>query len=156
APQAMEAREVRVPRAGAPQSEVRIGMLGASWSSADLPALSILETVLGSSFTSRLNQNLREKHGYTYGVRAEFRLLRAAGPFAAGAATPPDPTTDAIKEFRAEIAGMRAPIPAAELAKAKALVRHRVVEIFGEGNAAASSLAELALNDQPLDFYTRF
>src|SRR5262249_1532362 len=102
APQAMEAREVRVPRAGAPQSEVRIGMLGAPWSSADPPALSILETVLGSSFTSRLNQNLREKHGYTYGVRAEFRLLRAAGPFAAWAAIRADATTDAIKEFRAE------------------------------------------------------
>jgi predicted Zn-dependent peptidase len=156
APAKIEAREVKVTRAGAPQSEVRIGTLGASWSSPDVAALTLLETVLGGSFTSRLNQNLREKHGWTYGVRAEFRLLRAPGPFAAWAAIRADATADAIREFRAELAAVRAPIPPAELAKAKALVRHRIVEIFGEGNASAATLAELAINDQPLDYYTRF
>ena len=53
---------------GAEQSQVRIGWVGVARSTQDYFTLQVLNTILGGSFTSRLNQNLREEHGYSYGA----------------------------------------------------------------------------------------
>ena len=155
APAAGVARFVLVDRPGAPQSEVRVGRLGVSWSHPDLASVSLLETVLGGSFTSRLNQNLREKHAYTYGAHARFDLLRAPGPFVASAAIRTDATAEALKEFFHELTGMQAPLADGELRKGRALVLQHMVDEFGEGPQAAALLGELVLNDQPLDVFGR-
>lgn len=152
AAQELPGRLVLVDRPGAPQSQLRVGHLGAAWSTPDVAALSVLETVLGGSFTSRLVQNLREKHGYTYGARAEFRLLRAPGPFVVQTAVRTDVTAEAIKEILAELAGMHK-LSDDEVKKGRALVAQRVVEAFGDGLHAADAIADLVLHDQPLDFY---
>ena len=73
--------------------------------------------MLGGSFTSRLNLNLREKHGYTYGARASFDLRRVAGPFVAAAGVRTDVTAAALAETVAEIAGMRVPLGRRRAAK---------------------------------------
>src|SRR5262249_9692009 len=111
------ARVVIVDRPGAPQSELRVGHLGLAWSTKDLAAPQLPETVLGGSFTSRLNQTLRERHGYSYGARAEFQLLRAPGPFVAAAAVRTDVTAAALRETVAELAAISAPIADDELGK---------------------------------------
>ena len=100
-----------VDRPDAPQSEIRVGHLGARAQRRPTSRRSsLLETVLGGSFTSRLNLNLREKHGYTYGARASFDLRIVAGPFVASAGVRTDATAAALKETVAEIAGMHAPL----------------------------------------------
>ena len=73
---------VIVDRPGAPQSEIRVGHVGAPRRIDDFHALSVMNAMLGGLFNSRLNMLLREERGYTYGVNSGFDLRRAAGPFA--------------------------------------------------------------------------
>ncbi|MBI4487410.1 MAG: insulinase family protein, partial [Acidobacteria bacterium] len=69
-----------VDKPGAAQSQVRIGWIGVPRSTPDYFPLQVTNTILGGSFTSRLNMNLREKHGYTYGAGSSFDMRTAAGP----------------------------------------------------------------------------
>jgi predicted Zn-dependent peptidase len=108
----------------------------------------VIEMVLGGSFTSRLNQNLREKHGYTYGVRARFEPLPGAGTFWMRGSMKTDVTADAIRETLSELS-LRAPITAAEVGKAQALHGNEVVEAYASGQAAVQMFPELALGRQP-------
>ena len=62
-----------IDKPGAPQSQVEIGWVGVARSTPDYATLQVLNTMLGGSFTSRLNMNLREKHGYTYGAFSRFQ-----------------------------------------------------------------------------------
>src|SRR5262249_25627775 len=70
-----------VDRRGAPQSEMRIGEPSVPRSSPDYFPLLVMNAVLGGQFSSRLNLNLREKHGYTYGARSDFSFRKEGGPF---------------------------------------------------------------------------
>ena len=72
---------------GAAQSQIRIGWVGLPRSTPDYATLEVLNTVLGGSFTSRLNQNLREKNGYSYGAGSAFDMRRSAGPYENGCST---------------------------------------------------------------------
>jgi zinc protease len=154
-PKPPAARVVLVDRPGAAQSQLRVGHLGAARTTPDFAALSLLETILGGSFTSRLNLNLREKHGYTYGARASFDLHTAPGPFVASAGVRTDATAAALKEMVAEIAGMRAPLSAAELVKGRLLVVNSIVEAFGDGSDTTGYLADLATHRLPLDSWSK-
>jgi zinc protease len=154
-PKPQAARVVLVDRPGAAQSQLRVGHLGAARSTPDFAALQLLETVLGGSFTSRLNLNLREKHGYTYGARASFDLHAVPGPFVASAGVRTDATAAALKEMVAEIAGMRAPLSAAELVKGRLLVLNTIVEAFGDGSETTGYLADLAAHHLALDSWSK-
>ena len=81
-----------VDKPGAAQSQIRIGWVGVPRSTPDYFALEVLNTVLGGSFTSRLNQNLREEHGYAYGASSRFDMRLSAGPFLAAAGVQTDKT----------------------------------------------------------------
>src|SRR5262249_57332178 len=74
-----------VDKPGAAQSQIRIGSIGVPRSTPDYFALTVMNTLLGGSFTSRLNMNLREKHGYTYGPSSTFDMRVGAGPCFASA-----------------------------------------------------------------------
>src|SRR4051812_1436071 len=78
-----------------------------------------MNTVLGGSFSSRLNMNLREKHGYTYGASSAFDMRLEPGPFTASAGVQTDKTAEALTEFFNELNGMLQPMPADELSRAK-------------------------------------
>ena len=79
--------------------------------------LDVLNTVLGGSFTSRLNTNLREQHGYAYGAGSTFDMRIATGPFIASAAVQTDKTVESLQEFFKELDGMQKPVPGDELSK---------------------------------------
>jgi predicted Zn-dependent peptidase len=108
-----------VDKPGAAQSVIRIGGVGVPRSTPDYFAIEVLNTILGGSFSSRLNQNLREEHGYTYGARSGFAMRLEAGPFVATASVQTDKTAESITEFFTELEGIGEPVPAAELRKAK-------------------------------------
>ena len=84
-----------------------------------------MNTILGGSFSSRLNMNLREQHGYTYGAGSGFDMRASAGPFAAAAGVQTDKTSEAVKEFFNELNRIPQPVPAEELARAKNYVALR-------------------------------
>jgi len=119
APQPAQRQIVLVDMPGAEQSQVRIGWVGVPRSAPDYFPLQVLNTILGGSFTSRLNQNLRETHGYSYGASSRFDMRLSAGPFFAGAGVQTDKTAEALREFFNELTAIGKPIPADELTKAK-------------------------------------
>ena len=98
---------VVVDRPGAVQSEIRIGDVGVERATPDYFPLLVMNTVLGGSFTSRLNMNLREKHGFTYGVRSGFTMRRKPGPFLVQTAVANDVTARAVEEALREIERLR-------------------------------------------------
>ena len=114
-----------VDKPGAAQSQIRIGWIGVPRSTPDYFPLTVMNTILGGSFSSRLNMNLREQHGYTYGASSQFDMRAAAGPFSAAAGVQTDKTKESLTEFFNELNGILKPIPAEELARAKNYVALR-------------------------------
>ena len=150
-------RLVLVDRPGAPQSIVRMVAPGIDRFSPDRPGLSMLNAILGGSFTSRLNFNLREKHGFTYGAASSFSFLRHAGTFAARAAVFAESTAPAVREMLSELRGLRErPITTEEHAKAHATLLMRVAEGLSSTGGMATTFGELGLYGLPLDEPMRF
>jgi predicted Zn-dependent peptidase len=145
-----------IDKPGAAQSSVRIGSVGAPRSTRDYFGLLLMNTILGGSFTSRLNQNLRETRGYTYGAGSRFDMRRSAGPFTARAEIVAAKTDSALIEFMNEIRGIRDTVPAAELAKAKTYLQLQLPGSFETTGQIAEQLVPIALYDLPLDYYNSY
>ena len=96
-----------VDRPGSVQSELRISDVGIARSDPDYLAIRVMNTVLGGAFTSRLNMNLRERHGFTYGARSGFSARRRPGPFSIGAAVGTEVTAAALREAMREVRTLR-------------------------------------------------
>lgn len=156
-PSAAAPRIILIDKPGAAQSEIRIGHPGVARSSPDYFPLLVLNTLLGGSFTSRLNQNLRETHGYSYGARSSFAMRRGAGPFVASAAVVTAKTDSALIEFFHELNRIRdEPIPAEELERAKRYVALGLPRNLETNPALASSLADLAVHGLDASFYNSY
>jgi zinc protease len=141
---------------GAEQSQIRIGAIGVARSAPDYFALQVLNTVLGGSFTSRLNQNLREEHGYAYGARSAFDMRRSAGPFTASAGVQTDKTSESLTEFFNELAAIREPVGSDELAKAKNYLALGFPGDFETLGDLAARLEELVIYGLPDDYYAAY
>ena len=145
-----------IDKPGAPQSSIRIGGVGVARSTKDYFALLVLNTILGGSFTSRLNQNLRETHGYTYGAFSRFDMRRAAGPFVARAEVTGSKTDSALVEFLKELRAIRDTVPAAELEKAKRYLQLQLPGEFETTGDIARQLVPIVLYGLPLDYYNTY
>jgi predicted Zn-dependent peptidase len=143
-----------IDKPGAAQSVVRIGHVGPPRDTPDYFALQVLNTILGGAFTSRLNQNLRETHGYTYGAGSAFALRRAGGPFVAQASVVTAKTDSSLIEFLKELRRIRdEAVPAAELAKAKQYIILGLPGDFETTAGAAFRFRDLLVYGLPLDYY---
>src|ERR1043166_5936342 len=91
----------------APQSELRIGHVGIPRNHPDFFPVNVMNAVLGGLFNSRINLNLREAHGYTYGAFSSFEWRRQAGPFVVSTAVRSDITDEAAREATSEIERIR-------------------------------------------------
>src|SRR5262249_28261686 len=141
-----------VDKPGAPQSQIRIGLIGLPRSTSDYFPLQVLNTILGGSFTSRLNNNLREVHGYAYGAGSGFDMRVGAGPFYATAGVQTDKTAEALKEFFNELNAILKPIPADELARAKNYVALRFPGTFETTGDMSRRLEDMMLFHLPDDY----
>lgn len=129
--QHQQLRVAIVDRPGAVQTVVRFAMPAPAYADSGRAARSLLNTLFGGSFTSRLNQNLREKNGYTYGARSSFTLARTQGAFVASSSIRADVTGPAIAEFLKEFDSLRSgTITPGELTKSRETVRNDIVEGF--------------------------
>jgi predicted Zn-dependent peptidase len=147
-----------VDKPGAAQSDIRIGRIGAERTTNDYYALLVLNTIFGGSFTSRLNQNLREEHQYTYGAGSFFDFRPMAGPFGASAAVQTDVTDKALFEFIKELNNIMQPVTDEELARAKNYVALGYPASFQSVAGITGELAELAvyhLSDTYFNEYTQ-
>ena len=135
------------------QSEIRLGHAGVSRSSPDYYALRVLNAVLGGQFVSRVNLNLREDKGYTYGARTSFDWRVSRGPFSLQANVQTAATIDAIREAVKEISDIRGscPLTDQELDLAKAALTRGFPHGFETALQVARAALQLALHQLPDD-----
>jgi predicted Zn-dependent peptidase len=145
-----------IDKPGAAQSSFRIGSVGVPRSTGDYFALTVMNTILGGSFSSRLNQNLREVRGYTYGAGSRFDMRRAAGPFTASAEIVSAKTDSALLEFMKELNGIRQAVPPSELSRAKRYLQLQLPGNFETTQQIAAALVPVALYGLPLDYFNNY
>jgi len=145
-----------IDKPGAAQSSFRIGAVGVPRSTKDYFALTVMNTILGGSFTSRLNQNLRETRGYTYGAGSRFDMRRSAGPFLASAEIVTAKSDSALIEFIKELKRIREVIPADELSRAKRYLQLQLPGNFETTQQIAAALVPVAQYNLPLDYYNNY
>jgi len=147
-----------VPRPNAPQSELRIGQVTVGRDTPDYHALVVANTILGGQFVSRINLNLREDKGLTYGARTAFEFRRLPGPFVLQVSVQTSGTARAIDEAIGEIAGIRGPRPVTvdELALGIAALTRGYARSFETGEQIGRAAMQLALYDLPDDYYEQF
>ena len=156
APQPTQRQITIVDMPGAEQSQIRIGWVGVPRSTPDYFTLQVLNTILGGSFTSRLNQNLREQHGYSYGASSRFDMRVSSGPFFAGAGVQTDKTADALREFFNELTAIAKPIAADEQTKAKNYLALGFPSNFETIGDFSTQLEQLLVYNLPETYYADY
>jgi zinc protease len=148
---------VLVDRPGANQTMVRIGEVGVARNNPDYPALEVTNAILGGLFSSRVNLNLREAHGYTYGAFSRFQYHRGPGPFFVNSAIRTDVTAPAIEETFKEIDRMRTSEPSAEeMSLSKDSITRSLAGDFEANNQVTNLFGGLFVYGLPLDYYRTF
>ena len=141
----------------APQSELRIGHIGLPRHHPDYFPSVIMNAVLGGLFSSRINLNLREVHGYTYGANSYFDWRRQRGPWVVATAVASEVTHAAATEVLKEIERFRsAPISEDELTLATSYLDGVFPIRFETTSAIASALTTLVVYDLPDDWYDEY
>ena len=117
-----------------------------------------MNTALGGQFTSRINLNLREAKGYTYGAQSSFDFRREPGPFSVQTSVQTDVTANAIQEVLGELHAVRdgRPLTDSEIVHAKRTLTRGYPQGFETANQIVRGLAQLALHDLPDDHFTQF
>jgi predicted Zn-dependent peptidase len=141
----------------AAQSEIRIGHVGVPRGTKDFFALTVLNTILGGQFSSRINMNLRESKGYTYGARSSFMMIKEAGPFVASSAVRTNVTDSSVIEFMNELRKIVAEdVTAQELEFAKNSLVRRQAQAFETPGQIAGQLMGLVLYDLPDSYFSNY
>ena len=141
----------------APQSELRIGHVGLPRRHPDYFPAVIMNAVLGGLFSSRINLNLREAHGYTYGASSYFDWRRQKGPWLVATAVASEVTHAAAAEVLKEIDRFRSePISEDELSLATSYLDGVFPIRFETTSAIAGALTSLVVYDLPDDWYDEY
>jgi zinc protease len=138
-------RVIVVDRPEASQSVITVGRASVAAADGDAAALVRVNAALGGSFTSRLNQDLREEHGWSYGAHSRLSFSRGPGMFSAAAAVQTQHTGDALKAMLADVEAMaREGLTADEVGKTRLLARAELVEAYEGVQGATTRLARYA------------
>jgi zinc protease len=155
APAAEPTHVVIVDKPGAPQSALYAYGIGVDVNSPDADVLTVMNYTLGGGFASRINMNLREAHGYTYGASSNFTEYLEGGLFSAGGLVRTDVTAPAAKELMAEIRKFATtPSSAEELAAAKEASERSLPGRFETTSSVVRAIDSIFLFGRPLDYYT--
>jgi zinc protease len=147
-------RVVIVDKPGSNQTMLLAGQMGVKRSDPDYEKLDVMNTVLGGLFSSRINMNLREDKGYSYGAFSFIGQNRAVGPLMAGAAVRGDATGPSIEEILKEVAKIKdGGITADELKLAKESIVRSLPANFETTSSTAGTMSGIYLYDLPLDYY---
>jgi zinc protease len=156
APAAPERKIFLVDKPGSPQTALITFGVGLQRNSPDYPAAMVMNAMLGGLFSSRINMNLRETHGYTYGAFSSFNFYRGTGPFIAGALVRSDVTAPAAEQLFLELDGIHSkPLTDAELRLAKDLIVRSLPGDFESAADVNRNLSNLWLFGLPIDYYAK-
>jgi zinc protease len=143
-----------VDKPGAAQTFVLVGTPGVPRTTEDYVPLEVMNNILGGLYSSRINVNLREDHGYTYGSFSFFSYKRAAGAFGAGGGMRTDATGPAVQEILKEMERVRNSAPTEEELKlSKGAFSQSLAGRFESGEQTANTVGDLFVYDFPLDYY---
>jgi zinc protease len=146
-----------IDRPQAVQSEIRVGHLGVSRSCEDYFPLTVMNAILGGVFNSRINLNLREVHGYTYGARSTFAFRRDAGPFVVAAPVRNEVTRESVVELLSELRRIRTgDIEDHELNETKSYLMGVFPATVQTASDIASRLVDMELYGLPEDYFDRY
>ncbi len=146
-----------VDKPDAPQSQIWIGEVGVASAAPDVFPVRVMNNILGGSFNSRLNGNLRTEHAYSYGVFSFYDTHREAGPFVAAGGVVSDRTADALGEFMKELRRMKSgEVTDAELADAKESLIRAIPALFASDEQTAGAYARAWAHGLPLDYYATY
>jgi zinc protease len=153
-PAPTHARMVVVDKPGAPQTALRVSLVAAARKTPDYPAMQVMNAALGGLFSSRINLDLREQKGYSYGVFSNFRYDRTPGPFTIAGSVRTDVTGPSVAAIFKQVRGMRdAPLPAQELAGARDSQVYSLPGQFETNSGIGASLAETYVFGLPADYW---
>jgi zinc protease len=156
APETTKSRFILVDRPGAQQTTVRVMQIGVGRATPDYAPLEVMNAELGGLFSSRINMNLREVHGYTYGTQSLFVYRRTQGYFLTQGAIRTDVTAPAIMEIFKEMGRMiDAPMTADELKLAKDSQSRSLPGLFETGRRTTDDLADIFVYGLPPDYYAK-
>jgi zinc protease len=156
-PVTTQARVVIVDKPGSPQTQVRVAVIGLARSSPDFRPVQVMNLALGGLFSSRINMNLREAHGYTYGANSQFVFRRTPGPFQVASGIRTDVTAPAVSEILKELRGMvEKPMNDDELRKAKDALTNSLAGAFDSSANAVNNFSNVFIYDLGLDYYTLY
>jgi zinc protease len=157
-PELQPAKIYLVDKPGAAQSVVNIGLPGPPRNTPDYFALQVLNTILGGQFQSRLNANIREQKGYSYGVNSAFSYGKGPGPFRAGGSIFTDKTDAALIEFMKELKGIvgEKPITDEEIKTAKESLIQGLPQRFASVTAISGAITTLVVQGLPDDYYATY
>ncbi len=154
APVAQEPSLLVIDKPGAPQTQLCVAHLGVARRHPDYLRLMVANAILGGSFSSRINMNLREDKGYTYGARSHFEMLRAGGAFVVSTAVETAVTAPAVGEIVKELVTMReADVQREELTTAKNRYSLSLPGYFQTVRSVAAMVGNIYLHELPLDYY---
>ena len=147
-----------VDKPGAAQSTFAIGRPGPPRNTPDYYALQVMNTMLGGMFQSRLNANIREEKGYSYGVTSSFGYGKGPGPFRTGGDIVTEKSDAALVEFMKELKGIIGgrPITDEELTTAKDALIQRLPGTFASVSSINSALTTLWVQNLPDDYYQQY
>jgi zinc protease len=151
-----ERKFVIVDKPGSPQTTLVAFGLGVPRNAPDYPAVNEMNSVLGGLFSARINMNLREKNGFTYGGFSGFFFYRGGGPFYAGAQVRTDVTAPAARELFAELNRIHTdPATPAELKLAKDSSLRSLPANFETVGNETGLMAELFVYGLPTDYFQK-
>lgn len=146
-----------VDRPGSVQSVVILARRGVPRNNPDVPEIGVMNSILGGGFSGRLFQNLRERHGYTYGSSSSFSMRRSAGVFQCGAEVRNEVTGPAITELLAEVKRLRdEPPPEAELNMQRQYLAGNYLLSLESPATTAERVQEIELNGLPADYFKNY
>ena len=150
-------RVVLVDKPAAAQTVIMIGTPGIERTTTDYAAIQVMNTILGGSFSSRLNSNLRETKGYTYGASSGFQWRPLPGAFVASSDVRTNVTDSSLVEFFKEMNAIRdATVSPDELARAKAYLKLAIPGDFESTGQIAGQITSLANFNLPLSWLEEY
>jgi len=142
---------------GAAQSVISVATPGPKRTADDYVPTQMMATILGGSFSSRINMNLREDKGFAYGGRGSFRYYRGGSHFVAGSSVRTDATGPSLREISKELAGMRTgPVTSEELTRERDGALLALPARFATARRTLGTYSRLVFYGLPLDWYTTY
>jgi zinc protease len=155
APASTSTRLIIVDRPGSPQTQLRVATIGIARSNPDYIPVRVMNTILGGLFSSRINLNLREAHGYTYGASSQFTYARNPGPFAVASGVRTDVTAPAVHEVLGELKRMaETRVTPDELTLAKDAITQSLPGSFETSDRTVGNLSTLFTYGLPLNYFS--